>query len=271
MTARWSRSVRPVAQPGRVEALPLPRPSIFSLAPIKNAFGTLGLVWGSVYLLHTMLTRATGGRVRLVPYAFMVQPLGTHAFDGVRDDPRTTVALTPADSPLVRQFPRSPAVVQRRYQAGAQCYAVCVKGQFAGHIWISHERYDEDEVRCQYRLADTERAVWDFDVYVAPEFRGGRAVARLWKGVDAALTRQQVQCSFSRVSRFNPSSLAAHSRLGVRQTGWASFLVIGPMQLCFASVEPHLHLSWHPGSAPTFILERPREWRSERSMQSDGR
>jgi hypothetical protein len=96
--------------------------------------------------------------------------------------------------------------------------------------------------------------VWDFDVYVAPEFRLGRLFARLWDFTNSELRAQGFRWTISRISAFNPESLAAHSRLGARRLGSAMFLVAGPLQVSFASLPPYVHVGWHDQMRPTFFL-----------------
>src|SRR3546814_8885793 len=49
--------------------------------------------------------------------------------------------------------------------------------------------------------------------------RSGPAFGRLWDEANAFLRQQGVACSWSRISAFNPASLASHARLGARIAG----------------------------------------------------
>ncbi|MBK1707421.1 hypothetical protein CKO40_23545 [Halochromatium glycolicum] len=60
--------------------------------------------------------------------------------------------------------------------------------------------------------------------------------------------------SFSRISAFNPSSHGSHARLGAKTIGWATFVVIGSLQIMWASRAPFLHLSINKRRYPILRL-----------------
>lgn len=211
----------------------------------------------ALYAMHRLATRLSGGWLRVVPYALVAQPVGSKELAGVRDDPATVVQAMGAEVAPVEQMPRPADIIAARFVAGHECHVAQVKGSFAGMIWIARARYDEDEVRCVYRLADPSTCVWDFDVYVAPAYRLGRTMARLWKAVDAGLAAQGVRWTFSRISLFNPASLSSHARLGTVRVGTSVFFCAGATQLCLSSLAPHVHLSLTRHSAPTLTLRSP--------------
>jgi len=192
-----------------------------------------------------------------VPYGFYAQPIGRGALASLRDDPKTQIHSCAVDDPLVRSFPRAIEVIQARFEAGAECYAARIGDRFAGHIWIARTHYDEDEVRCRYKLRDPATAVWDFDVYVDPGLRLGRTMARLWKSTDQALSENGIRWSMSRISMFNPQSSSSHARLGAVYLGRAVFLIIGPVQLTVSSLAPFLHLGLTEASTPEIWLNPP--------------
>lgn len=226
-----------------------------ALGPLWGVFKEHGRFWGTLYLAHRLLARVTGGRVRLVPYALVAQPIGPAAFASLRDDPKTAVRWVGPQDALAERFPRPAAVNGSRWQGGAECYAVQVGGAFAGHLWLSRGLHSEDEVRCDYRLGPA--TVWDFDVYIAPAFRLGRTMARLWKGVNAALADQRVRWTLSRISLFNAASLKAHQRLGAVRLATAVFLVAGRLQLAFFTCAPFVHVSLRAGQRPAVELRAP--------------
>jgi hypothetical protein len=223
---------------------------------LRNTARELG--WGLTlaYALHRLLQAAGIGRV--VPYAFVAQPVGAGAYAQLRDDPKTLVRHAAPGDPLEASFPRPREVNRARWASGARCHVCTVGGEFAGTIWIQRQRYEEDEVRCDYVIAQPDRCVWDFDVVVAPKYRLGRTMGRLWKAVDAELARDGVRWTLSRISLFNPASLRSHTRLGAVPVGWASFLVIGPMQLAISSAAPRVHVSLRGGTRPSYLIHAPQ-------------
>jgi hypothetical protein len=212
-----------------------------------------------LYGMHRVLQKLSGGRAALHTYLFCAQPVAAGLGPALRPDPHSVVRhVGPAD-PLLASLPRPAAAIALRFASGHQCHAISVKGEFGGCIWIARGHYDEDEVRCRYLLADPERCVWDFDVYVAPPFRHGRTMGRLWQAVGAALAAEQVAWTCSRISLYNLPSVQSHERLGARLLLTGCFLVLGRLQLALLSAAPYVALSLHDGQAPVLRLGAPKQ------------
>jgi hypothetical protein len=213
--------------------------------------------WGValLYAAHRVMAAASRGRAGIVPYVITTQPLGG---DGValRPDPKLVLRVAEPGDPAAASFPRPAQVNAQRWAAGARCFVAVAGGEFAGHIWIQSEGYDEDEVRCRFVLPGS-GAVWDFDVFVAPRFRLGRTMARLWHHTSAQLGREGARWSFSRISMFNHASIASHARLGAISLGRAVFVVVGPWQCMWSDLAPRLHLSLRASTRPHLQLPPP--------------
>lgn len=175
----------------------------------------------------------------------------------MRGSAATKVNFVGPHDPIVASFAPPSSVIVQRFSSGAKCLAATIRGNFAGTLWIAENSYAEDEVRCLYVLGDPKRSVWDFDVYIAPQYRGGRILARLWQEAIAQLSSSGVQWSFSRISLLNAASLAAHSQLGASKIGFACFIVIGGLQLSIISRRPYLHLSATPTQRPLIVFDLP--------------
>lgn len=214
-----------------------------------------------LYWISRLINLLTFGHGKLQIYLFCAQPIGSGTFSAMRNDTNTVVQSVPSGSPLVAHFPRPPEVVAQRFARGTICYAATVKGEFAGHIWLAKSFYDEDEVRCRYTLPTDQQSVWDYDVYIEPRYRLGRALGRLWKGVDAALGTQGVRWSVSRISLFNATSIQTHERLGAIHLATGVFVVLGPMQLSFFSKSPYLHFGMCAVQCPAIALQPPKNLR----------
>jgi len=87
-----------------------------------------------------------------------------------------------------------------------------------------------------------------------PEARGGLTFVRLWDEANAYLRGHGIAWSVSRISAFNPESLAAHRRLGARRISSALFLRIGDLQLLLSGVRPFLSLSMSTRRVPDIAL-----------------
>lgn len=225
------------------------------LAKLREAFRQFGAFDGSLYLVHRALERTTGGRAGIHRYYLVAQPVPDTS--ALRNGANGSVCILPPDDPLRTEFPRPAHVIAKRYHDGNLCFGARVSQRFAGFLWIARESYDEDEVRCLYHLADPASSVWDYDVYVEPQFRLGRTFARLWDAANRHLAADGVRWTFSRISGFNPVSLQVHSKLGVRRLFGVTFLRAGTVQLTLAGAPPFVHLSLSPRSRPTLKLSPP--------------
>jgi hypothetical protein len=228
------------------------------IAQFRTAIGTLGWSDGLLYGMSRVLERVTNSRCRMVKYHFVAQPVPERPL--LSAAPRGTTVLVDRvelDDPIVQRFPRPADVIVRRFEAGAVCFvartAACDP---AGFIWIKLNDYMEDEVRCLYAL--DRRSAWDFDVWVAPEHRLTRTFARLWDAANRFLREQGYSWSLSRISAFNPASMAAHRRLGVQRLHSAVFLSAGPLQLALLSCRPYVHFALTRSQYPVVSLRGPQ-------------
>lgn len=212
---------------------------------LQNAFEQFGICEGLYYLTAKALSAASRGTITLVRYHFVAQPVPENAATTrSHPSPKSTVRIISAGDPLAASFPRPAGVIEGRFANGSTCFAAETNSRFAGLLWLAHDAYEEDEVRCRYVLHDPIHCVWDYDVYVEPDFRIGRTFSRLWESANAHLAAQGVRWSLSRISPFNPASLAAHRRLGIHTIACASFLKWGGMQLSLLDRWPYIHLSF---------------------------
>lgn len=224
-------------------------------ASLKRTFDELGLANGALYLADQVLQRLGGGRTRIIRYQFFAQPVPQTAPPPATG--KCQVRIVSADDPIVREFPRPPQVIARRFADGATCFVAQMGERFAGFLWLARNAYEEDEVRCRFELVPAPICAWDFDVYVEPDFRIGRSFSHLWQAANAHLAAQRVQWSLSRISAFNPASLAAHRRLGIRPLSTATFIVLGPAQISFLPRAPFIHIGHKSSHRPVLSLTAP--------------
>lgn len=249
-----------MSEPDTPAAAP-PGRSLFSAfrQRLGDIFRRFGVLNGGLYLLDRIMAKLTGGKARIIRYLLVAQPVPAEA----AGKPVAIVAgrsrirpVTPGD-PVEQAFPRPAEVIALRQASGAACIVAEVSERFAGFIWLARGEYEEDEVRCTYVLAEPAVSAWDYDVYVSPDFRLGRTLSRLWGAANAHLASSGVRWSFSRISSFNPDSIAAHARLGIRTVGHATFLRLGPVQLMLADLAPYIHISLGTTSRPRLRLTPP--------------
>jgi hypothetical protein len=227
------------------------------LSSLRELRSSLGFGNALLYGMSRAVARTTGGRCRLIKYYFVAQPIPSLQAPARPTASKTRIYRTTPPDGIIAQFPRPPHVIAKRFADGAQCFVAEQAGQLVGFLWIKQERYDEDEVRCCYLLHPPDRLVWDFDGYVAPQFRMSRAFSRLWKATNEYLCERGYEWSISRISAFNAWSLASHRRLGIVHLHTATFLIVGPLQLSMFSRAPFLHVGFGPASAPRRDFHAP--------------
>jgi hypothetical protein len=235
-------------------------PALYGMHAVKKIkTGLTGLGWwnGLLYVTSRLLEKATSGRSRIVKYQFVAQPVPVQRLAAVEAASSIRIRRVEQDDPLVGVFPRPRHVIAERYASGAVCFAAEKHGTLAGFIWIKREQYREDEVRCLYLLEPADAAAWDFDVWVAPEFRLTRTFARLWDAANAFLREKGYGWSVSRISAFNPASLASHRRLGIVHLETGVFVRVGPVQLAFFTCAPYCHLGYRRSHFPVLRLRAP--------------
>lgn len=231
------------------------------LARLGQALAERGRLGTLVHALDRGLAAVSGGRARVHAYAFIAQPLDAPAFlRSVIRPPaggsRQLLHVRAGDA-LAQTLPRPQAILARRWAAGDECLAAVVQDELAGTLWLAFGHYDEDEVRCRYELLEPSLHVWDYDVWVAPRYRGGRVLARLWGAAGQRLVEAGYTHSISRVALGNVASLAVHRRMGGTVIGRAVFVSLGPLQIAFMGARPFVHLGLRRGQVPVLRLRAP--------------
>lgn len=215
-----------------------------NLNKLKKLWKDLGPINASLYLVHLALSVPTGGRAKVERFIFVAQPIhDTPLLPPGKAASSTAKQVSPGD-PLLTQCPRPAEIIADRYAQGAICLAIVKNDILQAFLWLIQEHYDEDVARVRFVLPPSGKAVWDFDVYVAPAYRLGYTFLKLWDTANTHLREFGVRWSLSRISAFNAGSLSSHSKLGARQIGSATFLIAGPLQIMTSSLSPKLHISF---------------------------
>lgn len=222
---------------------------------VRATAGAIGRGNAALYALARALAGLTCGRVRIVRYHFVVQPVAPPPTRAAARAGKFTIDWAARDSPLFVQIERPQAVIAARFAQGARCLAATVtEGRLAGFLWFVVGPYDEDEVRARFVPAPVGAAAWDFDVTILPPYRMGRLFAALWSRASAEIGALGVRYTCSRISAFNAASLASHARLGARVVGSATFLCAGPLQFMTSTLAPQYHLSWRDDQRPVLTV-----------------
>jgi hypothetical protein len=224
---------------------------------LESAIGKLGIKNGLLYLLGRVLQRISNGHWRLIRYYIVAQPVPSPLVPKCAPTPRSTVERALSIDDICCSFPRPKDVIESRFSRGHTVLVAKVKGRFAGYLWYARGFYEEDEVRCRFILADPAASAWDFDVYVEPQLRMGRTLARLWDAANESYAKAGVRWSFSRISAFNESSLSAHGHLGILKIDTLTFACFGNTQFTFTSGAPYVHCSLSSLDHPAIFLRIP--------------
>ena len=226
------------------------------MAPkLKRLIDELGLAGTACYVTYRLLALSQG-KAALYRYLLVAQPVpGTSLLPRHRGRSIIVRQLDPLDSMLL-SLPLDRKVLLYRASQGAVCFGAFKQDEIIGCLWLCFAPYEEDEVRCRYHPHPPAVSAWDFDVYLKPEHRNGLGFARLWDEANEFLRQRGVAVSWSRISAFNPGSLASHSRLGARIVGSVTFLKIGKVQLMLASGPPYIHCSLNGNDVPSLVLLR---------------
>ena len=141
--------------------------------------------------------------------------------------------------------------------SASRCFAAWQGETLTGFLWFTERQYEEDEVRCTFRVHPHDQAVWDLDIHIVPRFRFGRSFALLWASAFAAMRVRGVRWTISRVSAFKAESIRAHQRLGAQRTGWALFFLWGSLQLTLTSLGGLKCRRLQHGPYPVIVVRSP--------------
>jgi hypothetical protein len=226
------------------------------LTRLRHAIGEQGLCGVLVGKFAQFVTLATNGRMRLVWYVLVAQPVRTDWRVPSKLGRSISVRYVDRADELMAQAPRPAAVIAARFKQGATCIAAERNGELVGYLWLCADRYAEDEVRCTFILPDRIARWWDFDVWVRQDQRTGIVFALLWREAHIMMNALGVQWTCSRIARLNPGSLAAHRRLGAMVVGHALFF-LGDRRQVMITTPARLHYSPDTSDVPEILVSPP--------------
>jgi hypothetical protein len=210
------------------------------MSPFASTVKELGLsnaIWYGIDRTSTKL----GFGPRVFYYDLVVQPIASERLLPKGLGRSIAVRPIPKGDPALSSMPVPEKVLDWRFEQPTVCLGAFQEERLIAYVWLCLGAYEEDEVRCRFVPCPEDEAVWDFDVYVFPEYRFSPAFARLWD-------------TCSRISRFNPSSQRAHERMAARRVGRALYLKAKRVQWMLASVPPFLHLSLGDANRPRICV-----------------
>ncbi len=212
-----------------------------------SPFKEFGFFAGLFYSVDRGLQRLSPN-LRLFVYELLAQPIPDVPLLPPRLSKGLEMREIRAGDPEVARMPARPDIKESRFEQNAICLGAFQKGQFIGHIWFCFHAYEEDEVQCTFVLPEGNQTVFDFDLYVFPEYRMGLGFAGIWNGANEFLRHRGVKLSYSRLTRFNLASRRAHRQLGARRVGRMLVLRAWHVEFMIATVSPYVHFSLQAGN-----------------------
>jgi hypothetical protein len=207
-----------------------------------SPFRQFGLFAGLLYAIDRTVVQFSPS-IRLRYYEIMCQPIANKSLLPGCVANELEIREIKRGDPEVDLMPARPEIKESRFEQGAVCLGAFRRDRLVGYIWFCRRRYEEDEVRCTFMPIPEREAVFDFDLYIFPPYRLGRAFAGIWQGANEYLWQHGIRHTFSRVTRYNLSSRRAHKHLGAKVIGRSVFLLAGSLQLMLATIFPYAHLS----------------------------
>ncbi|MEX2455418.1 MAG: hypothetical protein WD470_11980 [Rhodospirillaceae bacterium] len=210
-----------------------------------------------LYLLGRVIRRVCP-RVFLYRYYIVAQPVPPGDLLPPRRGRAISVReLRPGD-PAFAGLPLDETVLAFRFRQDVVCLGAFQEGTVIGCLWLAFGAFEEDEVRCIFALEPAATTAWDFDVYLRPEARLGFAFLRLWDEANRILRARGAIWSVSRISAFNPGSLASHRRMGAVRIASLTALKGPRRQFVLSSIPPRLSLASLAGALPRYAVSPPK-------------
>ncbi len=228
---------------------------MFTIGKFKDLVEELGFRSAVLYTLSRAL-RLFGKSNRLIHYHLVAQPVDRRLLPARRGASIQVERISSRDGRL-HALELDDEVLAYREDQNAVCFAAFKEGAIVGCLWFCPGPYEEDEVRCRYVPLPADKAVWDFGIYILPDYRSSLAFARLWDVANAYLREQGIRWSLSRILGYNAQSLRSHRALGAETLGTATFLVLGSLQLMVCSMAPRVHLSFRQADRPQILVHSP--------------
>lgn len=209
---------------------------------LTDPFNTFGVRDGTLYLMHRLLRRVSS-RCGLFVYDVTAQSVTAKPLLPERWARNLRCAEIPQGHPDIAAMPARDEIKLQRFAQGAICLGVYRDDQLLGYIWYCFGGYDEDEVRFHYELTDRRRTVFDFDLYILPEYRMGIGFAAVLHFANQYLLSKGVDYSFSRLTRFNLASRRSHSHIGLATVASTYCLQLGPLEIVVSSISPYVAMT----------------------------
>lgn len=213
----------------------------------------MGKVNAILYIFSRLLCRVSQG-ISLNRYYIFAFPAKEKGGENFRFCAPYTFRLI-TNSVELEQDRLSQYEIRNRLDAGDKCFACFKNNILVAYLWINRSGYKEINDKSFFEL-DDDGLVWDYDIFVLPEFRSGFAFGCIWNEYIKYLKKQDVKYSLSRVSVFNYQSIRSHKSLGAEVLFSVAYLRVYRCQISLSTVFPYVYISVGHGMMPRFGLDR---------------
>jgi len=228
------------------------------LRKFRGLAAEFGFANAVLYVLGLAL-RKLCPRVSIYRYYIVAQPVPEKSLLPPRRGRAIAVRELKQGDPAFSSLPLDDDVLAYRFAQNVICLGAFQDDKPIGCLWLCFDRYEEDEIRCTFRLHPAERVAWDFDVYLHPDARLGFAFLRLWDEANAILRDRGIAWTISRISGFNPGSMASHARMGAVRVGGLTALKGPRWQLVLGSYAPSFSFRRLDRTLPIYKVSPPAD------------
>ncbi len=226
------------------------------ISKIKANVRELGWINAFLYGLDRGFRRFAPA-LSIYRYYFVAQPVPDAALLAPGRGATIAVRQLVEHDPALQALPVEERVVAARYRHDAICFGAFRGETVIGCLWLCFDRYVEDEVASVFMPRPSDRAAWDFDLWIDPKYRIGFAFARLWDSAYAYLRERGYRWTVSRISAFNAVSLNSHAKLGAVRVGSLFVLRAGRAQFSLSSVRPFVSVCVRMRNMPEYRIVVP--------------
>lgn len=224
---------------------------------IRSTIREIGYFPTITYAIDRLIKGVAGNRAHFNLCHFVAQPVPTKRLlpEGAKKPitvrPIEFSDLNNAELPLTRDL------LDERKNNGVMCLGAFDGGNLVGFHCFSFGAHDDEMYRARFKVGPEGRAVWDFDIFILPSYRGGITFVYLWDGVFDFLRERDICWLTSYISATNTTSLKSHLRMGSVKLGSAIFLRLSGLQVIWSTRPPYFHISLAKFTKPTFSLNAP--------------
>ncbi len=227
------------------------------LDKIKSLVADIGITPAAVYSINRLFNLLTRGGMKIELYYFITQPVLNKRLIPERLRGSIDVRSVQAIDLKELEIPLTVELLENRNKKGIICLGIYENDSLMGYHCFSFGTHDDELYRARFDVGPTGEAVWDFDIFILPEYRGGLGFAILWDGVFEYLRDRKINWLTSYIAATNKASLRSHLRMGSFALGKVIFIQVWMLQIVFSTRFPRFHASFTDLRKPIFYLAPP--------------